>query len=161
MWVRKCNYTKVPEMLGKQISEHDYDWDDMFVTLPVKNIEFEKNIPIKQPIKSITTNNTGETDQSKAKTSSLQTDEGRLDNYNRVRERIFKDFEVSNKMKTHQRYNKRKSEYMEVIINGIHFRGLMDSGASISCLGKNCLNNAKKMNCDIMDFSSSIKTQVI
>lgn len=47
---------------------------------------------------------------------------------------------------------------MEVNVNGLKFKGLMDSGATISCLGRYCVINAEKMNTPIMDLKSSIRT---
>lgn len=102
----------------------------------------------------------------------------RLERYNLIRERIFNDRkeEVSNKIrKIRNRYQIRKKErkkiasavltsfvdirpYLEVDINGLKLRGLMDSGATICCLGNNC--NVLKMNTEIFDFKSSLKIKV-
>lgn len=102
----------------------------------------------------------------------------RLENYNRKREDIFRNFvpEVSKKvLKARKGYEKRKKErkeiasacisvegdirpYMDVKLNGFPFRGLMDSGAAVSCLGKGCIKNAERMNLPISNFKSSINT---
>lgn len=102
----------------------------------------------------------------------------RLENYNRKREEIFKDFvpELSKKVaKSRQGYSRRKKErreiasallneqndvrpYMDVELNGLHLKGLLDSGASISCLGRNCIENTRKMDATILDFKSTIRT---
>lgn len=96
----------------------------------------------------------------------------------RRREEIFKDFtpELSIKViKARHGYSRRKKErreiasaclnvdydirpYMDIQLNGIEIKGLMDSGASVSCLGKNCMENLHKMNANILDYKSSIKT---
>lgn len=47
---------------------------------------------------------------------------------------------------------------MHVTVNSVNLRGLMDSGASVSCLGKDCLKKVKDMKVDIIDFKSTIKT---
>lgn len=90
--------------------------------------------------------------------------EKRLENYNKVMAEIFNDFisQVSKKVaKARQTYKHRTQEkneiasaclevendirpYWNVKINGSEFVGLMDSGASVSCLCKDCLENAKR-----------------
>lgn len=92
--------------------------------------------------------------------------EQRLEEYKKKRDEIFKDFqpEVTKKIaKTRRLYRNRKIErkeiasacleidddirpYMNVKLNGFNFTGLMDSGASISCLGNKCLENAQILN---------------
>lgn len=108
----------------------------------------------------------------------LKTYEDRLKNYMEVRAKIFDCQTTTPKSKitkTRERYQRRKHErneisstllethndirpYMDVEINGIALKGLMDSGASISCLGRNCLENVQKMDSKILDFKSQIKT---
>ncbi|XP_058982088.1 uncharacterized protein LOC131803998 [Musca domestica] len=102
----------------------------------------------------------------------------RLKEYNKKRAEIFKDFvpEVSKRVaKARKGYSKRKTErkviasaylevdndirpYLKVKLNEIEFTGLMDSGASISCLGSNCIENAEKMNAQIFNFKSCLRT---
>lgn len=101
----------------------------------------------------------------------------RLEKYLERRKEIFGNNSLENKkiLNTRLRYKNRKSEkkaiasalipsdndvrpYLNVSLNNVDFVGLMDSGASVSCLGKNCLENVKKLNAEIYDFKSVIRT---
>ena len=104
--------------------------------------------------------------------------EERLKTYNSKREEIFNDFkpDITPKVrKARIGYARRKFErteiastclndendirpYMDVKLDGLEFKGLMDSGASISCLGKNCIEKVREMGSKILNFKSSIKT---
>lgn len=48
--------------------------------------------------------------------------------------------------------------YMTVEINSLEFQGLLDSGASVSCLGNNCMENANRMNAKFLAYKSSVRT---
>lgn len=48
--------------------------------------------------------------------------------------------------------------HAEVTIAEVKLIGLLDSGASVSCLGKNALETAKQMNLRVKSVSSSVKT---
>lgn len=56
-----------------------------------------------------------------------------------------------------KRVAKAREGYTGRKLNGLEFKGLMDSGATISCLGKNCIENVSKMKCHIINFKSNIK----
>lgn len=100
----------------------------------------------------------------------------RLQKYIEKRKEIFGDG-IENKkiMNARFRYSERKSErrdiassvipidkdvrpYLKVVLNGVEFSGLMDSGASVSCLGKNCLENIAKLKVKVLNFRSVIRT---
>lgn len=102
----------------------------------------------------------------------------KLEKYLKRREEIFTDFpskRYKNILKTRDRYHERKKErkeiatsilssftdirpYLDVSLNKVNLKGLMDSGANVSCLGKNCFENLAKMKTKIYDFRSKIKT---
>ncbi|XP_061396726.1 uncharacterized protein LOC133332344 [Musca vetustissima] len=48
--------------------------------------------------------------------------------------------------------------YTKLHINGEEIEGLLDSGASVSCLGKNCLSFVERAGLEIKHFHSFIKT---
>lgn len=48
--------------------------------------------------------------------------------------------------------------HLNILIENIPYTGLLDSGASVSCLGKNCLEFVEKLNLPIIDYLESIKT---
>lgn len=98
----------------------------------------------------------------------------RIKEYNEAKERIFG--EVSNKVrKARERFKRRKRVrkeiasatlyegddtrlYTKLTINGQELEGLLDSGATVSCLGKNCLSFVGKAGLDVIHFHSFIKT---
>lgn len=48
--------------------------------------------------------------------------------------------------------------YAEITINGVSARGLLDSGASVSCLGANAIEQAKKFGLKVKRMSSAVQT---
>lgn len=94
--------------------------------------------------------------------------------YEEARSRIFGV--VSNKVKrARERYNKRRKLrkeiasttlyegedsrfYTKIHINGEEIEGLLDSGATVSCLGKGCLDLVGKIGLTPQDFFSFVKT---
>lgn len=98
----------------------------------------------------------------------------RMKKYQEVRTRIFG--ETSMKIqKTRQRYKRRKQTridiaaaniyegsdsriYTTIEINKIPIQGLLDSGATVSCLGTNCLDFVERAKLIIYPFNSRIRT---
>lgn len=98
----------------------------------------------------------------------------RIQEYKEARSRIFG--EVSNKVKkARERYKRRKKIrreissaslyegkdsrfYSKIRIEGQEIEGLLDSGATVTCLGKNCLEFIAKTGLSMQHFFSFIKT---
>lgn len=46
--------------------------------------------------------------------------------------------------------------YMNVLINDVESKGLLDSGASVNCLGNGCIELADRLCWNILDYKSLI-----
>ena len=103
----------------------------------------------------------------------------RLNNYLERKNAIFQNFQqfpLSKRiLNARSRYKKRKSErkfiasstisfendmrpHLKVHIQNKPLTGLLDSGASVSCLGKDCLSFVEELKIPIIDIFDSIKT---
>lgn len=99
----------------------------------------------------------------------------RLGKYLEKRKEIFGSNSLENKKISNARLRckKRKSErakvmsslicsdndarpYLNVSVNDVGIEGLLDSGATVSCLGRNCFENIEKFKARIYDFKSSV-----
>lgn len=143
--------------------------NDSYQHLLKHNIVNHKHKDIEKPNENINSN---------IQLKKLVPYEIRLENYIKKRAEIFKNENVHQTNKTtkiRDRYQKRKQErkeinstiisdendirpYLDVTINGVKLKGLMDSGASISCLGDDCLQIADQMKIPVLDFKSSVHT---
>lgn len=48
--------------------------------------------------------------------------------------------------------------YANVLVNGVLARGLLDSGASISCIGANAIEQARKFGLRVKKIASAVQT---
>lgn len=48
--------------------------------------------------------------------------------------------------------------YVSVRVNGVYVKGLLDSGANVTILGRNCLKNIEKWNLQLKPMTNSIRT---
>ena len=103
----------------------------------------------------------------------------RLKNYLEKKEEIYNTpplIDPSRRiLNTRIRFKKRKAErkviasailsskndlrpHLDILIENIPYTGLLDSGASVSCLGQNCLEFVDRLNIPIIDYFETIKT---
>lgn len=102
----------------------------------------------------------------------------RQDHYNECRSRIFNENPDPRKVpKVRQKFARKRKEiknviesirraglnedprmFAEVELQGVRIRGLLDSGASVSVLGKGCRELVESLNCDIRTIFSNVRT---
>lgn len=119
-----------------------------------------------------------EKDEKKLRVSIIKPLHVRIKEYNLARERIFsnKIGSISKRiLKARERYGRRREvrknilssiigssddprPYAKVIIENREMLGLLDSGASISILGKNCEEVVKLLKVQVQKFNSGVKT---
>lgn len=172
-WVRSSfgenHDPELTPILLNNRSKDQFEWDNVENSENEKNHEdYEKKL---QPTLTISKQKQPITDKQPIVRKPWHL---RMQDYVETRNRIFGTPSVKI-IKTRERYRKRKQIrneiaaakifegedariYISIEISGVAIQGMLDSGATVSCLGRNCLDLVEKANLTIYPIRSHICT---